>query len=192
MNPLEIFLIALGLSMDAMAVAVAAALTVDRLRLRQVLLMALFFGGFQALMPLIGWIFGHQLAARILWIQTVDHWIAAGALWAIGGKMLVELFRHEPSAAAMHNPFALKTLLVMAIATSIDALAVGVGFGVSDVAIAPAATIIGLVTLAISIAGSYLGRRFGEVLESRAEMLGALVLIGLGIKIIVEHMLRGN
>ena len=189
MNLIEIFLIGVGLSMDALAVAIASGLAAGRVRASQAALMAVFFGGFQAIMPLIGWLGGWQFAQRIAWVSTVDHWVAGGALWIIGGKMLYEAVKHQPDADAIKNPFSMKTLFIMAVATSVDALAVGIGFGVSQIPIVIPVIRIGSTTFALSFGGVYLGKRFGAALESQAEILGALVLIGIGIKIVIEHSL---
>ena len=188
MNFGSILLLAFGLSMDAAAVSAARGLAVPKILPRHVLLVSLFFGGFQALMPLLGWLIGDQLGELV---QTWDHWIAFGLLGAIGGKMLWEAFaaedEHEEAKAS--DPFGLKLMLVLAIATSIDALAVGVTLPMLGAPIVLSVVTIGVTTALLSALGLFAGRRFGEVLGKRLDIAGGLVLIGLGTKILVEHLL---
>ena len=188
MGFLELLLIGVGLSMDAFAVAVCQGLCMPKLNLRHGLVIALFFGGFQALMPLAGWLLGAQFAESI---QHLDHWIAFVLLSFIGGKMVWEaLFSREEETAACAADAALdyKQLLMMAVATSIDALAVGVTFAFLDVAIVPAITVIGCTTFCISLAGVFIGVFFGGRLQKWAELAGGVILVLLGCKILLEHL----
>ncbi len=190
MTLVEIAMIGVGLSMDALAVSVASGIAAGHVRRSDALKVGAYFGGFQAVMPLAGWLFAKALLNRFAFVNVAAPWIASGVLWLIAAKMLWEAFRHEPNPDEIKNPFSHKTLLLMAIATSIDALAVGIGFGVQHVHIAFAATIIGLTTFAISFAGIYAGRRFGALIESRAELGGAILLILAGAKMIFDHLAK--
>jgi manganese efflux pump family protein len=188
MNFGSILLLAFGLSMDAAAVSAARGLAVPKILPRHVFSVALFFGGFQALMPLLGWLIGKQLGDLV---QAWDHWLAFGLLGGIGGKMLWEAFsasdeREEAKAA---DPFALRLMLVLAVATSIDALAVGVTLPVLRAPVLLSVVTIGVTTALLSILGLFAGRRFGELLGRRLDIAGGLVLIGLGVKILIEHLL---
>jgi len=188
MNTPELLLIALGLSMDAFAVAVASGATMKRLHLPRALKMALFFGGFQALMPVLGWLAGLGMKS---FISGVDHWIAFGLLTAIGGKMLYEAFKikeEEDCGGPKTCPFDTGTLTVLAIATSIDALAVGVTFSVLSVSIITPVLVIGLVTFAMSVGGVKLGSSGGHFFEHRMEAAGGLILIAIGLKILIGHL----
>lgn len=188
MGFLELLLIGVGLSMDAFAVAVCQGLCMPKLNLRHGLVIALFFGGFQALMPLAGWLLGAQFAESI---QHLDHWIAFVLLAFIGGKMAWEaLFSREEEAAACAVDAALdyRQLLMMAVATSIDALAVGVTFAFLDVPIGSAAAVIGCTTFCLSLAGVVIGVFFGGRLQKWAEVAGGVILILLGCKILLEHL----
>ncbi len=179
MHWLEIFLIGVGLSMDALAVAVALGATEkEHLDWKKVLMPALFFGGFQALMPLIGW-FGGSLLGSI--VQRYGCWVAAGLLWLIGGKMIWE--RNEENSRIA---FGLKELLVLAFATSIDALLVGVGFAcLGKTSILREVLLIGCTTAVISAGGSLLGKTSGKLLGRHCNLIGGLVLILIGVKTVV-------
>lgn len=188
MGILELFLIGVSLSMDAFAVAVCHGLSMPKLNLRHGVVIALFFGGFQALMPFLGWLLGSQFAQ---YIESVDHWVAFGLLALIGGNMVREALSpedEEEPACAVADRLDLKRLFMMAIATSIDALAVGVTFAFFKVAIGPAVTIIGLTTFCISLGGVVVGNFFGTRYKQRAELTGGIVLILLGAKILLEHL----
>ena len=188
MGFLELLLIGVGLSMDAFAVAVCQGLCMPKLNLRFALVIALFFGGFQALMPFAGWLLGAQFAG---YIQQIDHWLAFLLLALIGGKMLWEsLFGQEEETAACASGVVLdyKQLFLMAVATSIDALAVGVTFAFLDVEILPAVTIIGCTTFCISMAGVAVGAFVGGRLHRWAEAAGGTILVLLGCKILLEHL----
>jgi putative Mn2+ efflux pump MntP len=184
MNFLQIFLIAVGLSMDAVAVAVASSLAARARDFRPAFRMALAFGLFQALMPLLGWLAGMSLRSLI---SGLDHWVAFGLLVFVGGKMLVESFR-SGSAAGSAGAMRLPTLLLLALATSIDALAVGLSLSFLHTRIVGPALLIGAVTFVLSLAGGLLGARLGTRFGRRIEALGGLILIGIGIKILVEHL----
>ena len=178
----ELFLIAVGLSMDAFAVSVCKGLSVKKLCPRHVLLAGLYFGGFQFLMPVLGWLLGYRFEALI---TSIDHWIAFGLLALIGGNMIKESFS---DAEELSDDFGVKTMLLMAVATSIDALAVGITFAFLSVRILPAAGLIGVTTFLISAAGIGIGHAFGARFESGAERLGGVILILIGLKILLEHL----
>lgn len=183
----ELFLIGVGLSMDAFAVSICKGLGMSRLNMRQAAVISLFFGGFQALMPLIGWALGSQLTD---FITPIDHWIAFGLLAFVGGKMLWDAFHEDDEAEGVQTDekLDLKELLMLAIATSIDALAVGITFAFLQVAIVPSITIIGLTTFVISFAGVAVGHFFGARFEKPATIVGGVVLILIGVKILLEHL----
>jgi putative Mn2+ efflux pump MntP len=178
-----VFFIAVGLAMDAFAVSITSGLTVRPFRLGFAFKIAFLFGLFQALMPVLGWLAG--LSFRSL-ISGFDHWIAFGLLAFIGGKMVFEGFS-DGSATKERNFLSLYILLVLAVATSIDALAVGLSFALLKTSIVFPAVVIGVVTFVISSVGVLIGSRFGHHFENKAEILGGLILIGIGIKIVIEH-----
>lgn len=188
MGFVEVFLIGVGLSMDAFAVAVCKGLCMKRLDARQTLVIALFFGGFQALMPLLGWALGRQFES---YITAVDHWIAFVLLAVIGGKMLWEAF-HDDDAAdecpADGYRLDLKELTMLAVATSIDALAVGITFAFLQVDIAPSVAMIGVTTFVLSAVGVAAGHFFGARFEKPASIAGGVVLVLIGCKILLEHL----
>lgn len=198
MNFSAVLLLALGLAMDATAVAAARGLATPVIRLRHVFLVAGFFGGFQALMPLIGWLVGAQFGHLV---QAWDHWIAFGLLAAIGGKMLWEAFSEsddtpdntpdntpdEPGTET-GDPFGWKIMLVLAIATSIDALAAGITLPMLNAPVLVSILTIGVTTAVLSALGLFAGRRFGAHLGQRLDAVGGIVLIGLGGKILFEHL----
>lgn len=178
----ELFIIAVGLSMDAFAVSICKGLSAGRTNWKQMLTAGLWFGGFQALMHLAGWLLGTGFQSLI---TTVDHWIAFFLLCLIGGNMVRESRSEEDCA---DGSFAAKAMLPLAVATSIDALAVGVTFAFLRVAIVPAVLFIGCTTLALSAAGVKAGSVFGARYRARAELFGGLVLILMGVKILLEHL----
>ena len=182
MGFIELFILAVGLSMDAFAVSICKGLSVQRLRPRHALICGAYFGGFQALMPLIGWLLGRQFEELI---KSIDHWIAFGLLVLIGANMIRESFGKEEE---LNDSFSFKTMLPLAIATSIDALAVGVTFAFLEVQIVPAISLIGVTTFVISAAGVKIGNVFGTKYKSKAELAGGIILILLGIKILIEHL----
>lgn len=178
----ELFIIALGLSMDAFAVAVCKGLSVRKASPRHALTAGLYFGGFQALMPLLGYFLGTQFESLI---QSVDHWIAFALLGLIGANMIRE---SRAESEELNDSFGPKAMLPLAVATSIDALAVGVTFAFLQVQIAPAVSLIGVTTFALSCLGVKLGNVFGAKYKSRAEFFGGVVLILMGAKILLEHL----
>jgi putative Mn2+ efflux pump MntP len=180
----SILLIAVGLAMDAFAVSIVTGSVYRELHVKHALRMALFFGGFQAAMPVIGFLAGLGMKEYIV---HVDHWVAFGLLSFVGGKMVFEAFQIE-SAEKNRDPSNLLILLALSIATSIDALAVGITLSLLTSAIALAVTLIGLITFGLSFAGVYLGKRFGHFFESRIEIVGGLILIAIGLKILIEHL----
>lgn len=182
MMPLEILLIGIGLSMDAVAVSATNGMCY-RPDWRRTLTIALFFGGFQGLMPLIGYYAGSLFAAQI---AAFDHWIALALLGIIGGKMIWDGVHHDGGEEA--KPFTLLLLLVQAVATSIDALAVGVSFAAMSVRILPAVSLIAATTFLLSTGAVRLGIRIGDKLNSKAEIFGGTVLVLTGVKIFAEHM----
>lgn len=182
MHFLELFLIAVSLAMDAFAVSVCKGLSVPRVRPRHAAAVGLYFGGFQALMPLVGYLLGIRFQSLI---GAIDHWIAFLLLGFIGFGMIRES-RGEPEE--VDAAFGPRAMLPLAVATSIDALAVGVTFAFLSVSIVPAVGLIGCVTCIISVGGIYLGRGVGEKFQSHAEFAGGAVLILLGCKILLEHL----
>ena len=183
MTILELFLIGVGLSMDAFAASVCKGLNMKKINWRQSLIIALFFGGFQALMPLIGWGLGRQFEHLI---TSYDHWIAFVLLCYIGGKMIWDVCQGEGETCPVS--FSLRDVLLLAIATSIDALAVGITFAFLKVVILQAIVIIGCTTFALSLSGVFLGHRFGVRYKSKAELAGGVILILIGSKILLEHL----
>lgn len=184
MSLLELFILAVGLSMDAFAVSVCKGLAIGRTRLRDAAVVGAWFGGFQAGMPLIGYLLGVNFAD---YISAFDHWIAFGLLVLIGANMIKESLEKKPEKDAGAS-LAFKTMLVMALATSIDALAVGITFAFLEVQIIPAVLFIGVTTFVLSGIGVKLGSVFGTKYKSRAEFAGGVILILLGIKILLEHL----
>lgn len=188
MGFVELLLVGVGLSMDAFAVSVCKGLCMKRLNMRQALVIALFFGGFQALMPLIGWALGTQFEQ---FITPVDHWIAFGLLLIIGAKMLWDSFHgddDEQLSCAVDGRLDLRELTMMAVATSIDALAVGITFAFLRVDIVASVVVIGMTTFALSLVGVAVGHRFGARYEKTATIAGGVVLILIGLKILLEHL----
>jgi putative Mn2+ efflux pump MntP len=180
----EIIIIAVGLSMDAFAVSVTLGLSVRKHQIKEIIIPGIYFGFFQALMPLIGYFTGINFAAKI---QSLDHWIAFVLLGFVGGKMIWDSFSKEEHQAK-ENPFRFAAMLLLAIATSIDALAVGITFSFFEINIFKAIVITGFATFCISIAGVKIGNIFGAKYKSKAEFIGGAVLVILGLKILVEHL----
>ena len=184
--------IAVGLAMDAFAVAIATGVAVKRDHLREAIRMAAFFGLFQALMPALGWVAGLRLRDLI---HSFDHWVAFGLLALVGGKMLYEALWLEKDAQEEEDPSGsrngLATLLLLSVATSIDALAVGLSLSVLGVEIILPSVVIGVVTFALTFAGVFIGCKVGHLFEKKIEAAGGLVLIGIGIKILVDHFQGG-
>lgn len=181
---LAVIAIAVGLAMDTFAVSIVTGAAYKQLHIRHALRMAGFFGGFQAFMPVVGYLAG--LTVR-QYVSNYDHWIAFGILAAVGLKMIYESFKIKEERRTP-NPANLAVVLVLAVATSIDALAVGITLSLITSAIALAVIIIGVVTFGLSFAGVYIGKKFGHFFEGGIEAIGGLVLIGLGIKIFLQHV----
>ena len=178
-------LIAVGVSADAFAVSLGKGLHMRRLNLRNAIIIALTFGIFQAVMPFLGWLLGTQVSQ---FIYQVDHWIAFGLLAIVGGKMLWEAF-HESDTEKDSDTLRVRELLVLALATSIDALAVGISFAFLSVDIVPAVILIGVTTAVLSFIGVLIGHRAGIRFKKPAEIAGGLVLIVIGVKILLDHLL---
>lgn len=188
MGILELFLLAVGLSMDAFAVSICKGLSVQRTTIKHMSIAGIWFGGFQALMPFIGYTLG---SAFTEYIVAVDHWIAFILLGLIGANMLKEAFDDdgcECCCETENNAFGIKAMFLMAVATSIDALAVGVTFAFLRVDIIWAITFIGITTFCFSAVGIKIGSIFGSKFKSKAEMAGGIILILLGVKILIEHL----
>ena len=181
----ELVVLAAGLSMDAFAVSICKGLALQRVSWKECCIAGLWFGGFQALMPLAGYLLGSQFSG---YIERYDHWIAFVLLALIGFSMIRESRGEESEEEKPHAGVNLKELLLLAVATSIDALAVGVTFAFLNVSIAPAVTVIGCTTFVISIAGVCVGNVFGARYKSRAELTGGVILILIGLKILLEHL----
>lgn len=178
----ELFIIAVGLSMDAFAVSVCKGLALQKMKWKHALLAGVYFGGFQAAMPLLGYLLGVQFQAAI---TSVDHWVAFILLSIIGGNMVKEALSREEEEG--DPSFDIKTMLLLAVATSIDALAVGVTFAFLRVQILWAVSLIGVTTFVLSAAGVAVGNGFGSRYKAKAELAGGLILIGMGVKILLEH-----
>ena len=181
MSLLELFLIAVGLSMDAFAVSVCKGLSLRGLKPKHAALVGLYFGGFQALMPVIGWLLGYRFER---FITRYDHWIAFVLLTMIG----VSMIREAKKAEELNDDLGFRTMLLLAVATSIDALAVGITFAFLSVRIVPAACLIGVTTFLLSAVGVYIGHIFGLKYKAKAELAGGIILIGIGLKILLEHL----
>lgn len=183
MSFFDLFLIAAALSMDAFAVAICKGLSVKKAGAGHVLTVGIYFGGFQALMPLVGFLLGFKFEKFIV---SVDHWIAFVLLAVIGGNMIKEALGGEDDE--VNDSFSFRTMLPLAVATSIDALAVGISFAFLGVDIVTAALLIGVTTFVISGAGVVVGNIFGAKYKAKAELAGGIVLILIGLKILLEHL----
>lgn len=179
----ELLLIAVGLSMDAFAVSVSQALTAPNFKKTDALKFGIFFGGFQALMPLFGWLFGNVFSE---YVKAIDHWVAFVLLGYIGVKMILDatVLKDENGAKELN----LKLLLVIAFATSVDALAVGVSFAFIKVSIIKSILTIGITTFVLSPIGAFLGKKIGASLGDRAQILGGAILIIMGTNILLQHL----
>ncbi len=187
MDILSIIIIGIGLAMDCFAVSVSKGICAKKFFFWHTLRMAFLFGLFQAIMPLIGYTLGSGFAKQMM---SFDHWLAFGLLAAIGGKMLYEGFQpHDPDCDKEKNPFKLASLLSLALATSIDALATGIVFVPYPGVIWEAIAIIGLVSFVFAFIGMYIGIHFGKRFHVKVEAVGGLILIGIGIKILIEHLI---
>lgn len=183
MSIIELIILAAGLAMDAFAVSICKGLSVQKYRKKQSVIAGLYFGGFQAGMPVLGWLLGKQFESLI---KSIDHWIAFVLLALIGANMIRESLKKDDED--LNSSFSPKTMLPLAVATSIDALAVGVTFAFLDVQIVPAVSVIGAITFAFSAVGVKIGNVFGAKYKSKAELVGGIVLICIGIKILIEHL----
>ena len=182
MGVLELILIAVGLAMDAFAVSVCKGLSMSKMEWKKAVVIGLYFGGFQALMPLIGYILGVGFEDKI---KSLDHWIAFVLLVFIGMNMIKEAFEIKEES---NDKIDFKTMIILGIATSIDALAVGVTFAFLNVNIMLAISLIGIITFIISMIGVKIGNVFGDKYETKAELAGGFILIFLGAKILLEHL----
>lgn len=179
----ELLLIAIGLSMDAFAVSICKGLSVKKIGAKHVLTAGLYFGGFQAIMPMLGFLIGFKFERFIV---SVDHWVAFVLLALIGGNMIKEALSDDEES--LDGSFSPKTMLPLAVATSIDALAVGISFAFLGVDIVMAASLIGVTTFVISGAGIVVGNVFGAKYKNKAEIAGGVILILIGLKILLEHL----
>ncbi len=186
MSTFEIVILAIGLSMDAFAVSICKGLATKEVKFKNMLSCGLWFGGFQALMPLIGFLLASLFASYIV---SIDHWVAFVLLALIGGNMLKEAFSNKEDDSEKNADFSIKTMFIMAIATSIDALAIGVSLAMAgDVNIWLAILFIGVITMVLSALGVKLGSIFGAKYEKKAQIFGGVILILLGLKILLEHL----
>ena len=183
MSLLTLFITAVGLSMDAFAVAICKGLAMKKLSWKKALIIGLWFGGFQALMPTIGYLLGTRFES---YVTAIDHWIAFVLLALIGANMVKESFSKEEESS--NDAVDFKTMFLLAIATSIDALAVGVTYAFLQVRIVPAVSFIGVITFTLSIVGVKIGNVFGLKYKTKAELTGGIILIVMGVKILLEHL----
>ena len=184
MDATTTILLSFGLAADAFAVSISSGLAIKHMKVNKALKIALFFGGFQALMPLIGWLAGLSFS---FWITPIDHWIAFGLLSFIGGKMIYESLQTE-ECAKKFNPLDTGTLITLSVATSLDALAVGIGFAVLKTSIGPVLSAIGCMNCFGVVAGVFLGCRGGNLFGNKIEFLGGLILIAIGSNILWSHL----
>lgn len=184
MDVITTVLIAFGLAADAFAASITSGIKIKRLRIKNALMIATFFGFFQAIMPLVGWLIGRGLKGLI---SEVDHWIAFGLLGFVGCRMIYESIQSETISKQL-NPLNLYVLLTLSIATSIDALVVGISFAFLQNYIATLVICIGVVTFVLSFIGVFIGNRFGNWFNNKIEIVGGLILISIGTKILFEHL----
>ena len=183
MSLIELFLLAVGLSMDAFAVSVCKGLSMQTMRLKHAFVIGLYFGGFQALMPWLGYLLGIRFQGAI---KTYDHWIAFILLGIIGFNMVKESL--EQDTESCDASVDVRTMLLLAIATSIDALAIGISLAILKSDIIIQASLIGIITFLMSVSGVYFGSRFGRKVDLKLDLIGGLILIGIGAKILIEHL----
>jgi putative Mn2+ efflux pump MntP len=186
MDMITLFGLAIALAMDAFAVALGCGLTLERLTGRHLFRLGFHFGLFQALMPIIGWLAGLTVQE---WIESYDHWVAFGLLGFVGGKMIYEAYQDEACRATREDPTRGMSLVMLSLATSIDALAVGLSLAIVGISVWFPALIIGLIAGIMTVAGMLLGRRVACSWGRRVEIVGGLILIGIGLKILWEHTL---
>ena len=183
MGFVELLLLSVGLGMDAFAVSVCKGISMKKMKWKKACIIGLYFGGFQALMPVLGYFLGSTFESVI---SNLDHWIAFGLLAIIGGNMIKDAFSKE--CDSFDDDVRFKAMIVLAIATSIDALAVGITFAFLKVNLILTISMIGVITFILAIVGTKVGNRFGDKYEKKAELVGGVILILLGIKILLEHM----
>ena len=183
MELFEIVVIGIGLAMDAFAVSVCKGLSMKKIEWKKAIIIALYFGIFQALMPVLGFFLGSAFST---FVQQVDHWIAFILLAIIGGNMIKE--SNDDEEEKRNSNIDVKTMIGLAVATSIDALAVGVTFAFFEVNLLLAISIIGIITFVLSVIGVIIGNKFGDKFQNRAELAGGIILIIIGIKILIEHL----
>ena len=185
MSVLEILILAVGLSMDAFAVSICKGLAVKDISFKKAAIVGLWFGGFQALMPMIGYFLGSRFSNAI---QSVDHWVAFILLSLIGANMIREALSRDEDAGRDSGSLSFKTMLMLAVATSIDALAVGISFAFLRVDIEVSVVIIGITTFVLSAAGVAIGKKFGVRFKNKATVAGGIILILIGTKILLQHL----
>lgn len=186
MGIVELILISIGLAMDAFAVSICKGIKMTSRKIWHVIVIAFFFGGFQMLMPIIGWLLGKRFET---YITAFDHWITFALLLIIGGKMVLESFKKDNDEdEKLNDKFDFKEILVLAIATSIDALAIGITFAFLKVNIILASSLIGIITFTLSMIGVFIGRLVGGKFKNKAELLGGIILMLIGTKILLEHL----
>ncbi len=185
MGLVELIILSVGLAMDAFAVSICKGLAMKKMKWKNAIIIGLYFGIFQAIMPLIGYLLGVRFQSAI---TSIDHWVAFVLLVGIGANMIREAMSKEKEEAS--DSIKVKDMLILAIATSIDALAIGITFAFLEVNITLAVSLIGIITFIISVIGVKIGNIFGDKYEKKAELVGGIILIGLGIKILIEHLLN--
>ena len=186
MGIFEIYLLAIGLSIDAFAVSITIGLSIKCLRIIDFLIPCILFGFFQAFMPVIGYVAGNNFAS---YIKSFDHWLVFILLCFIGGKMLKKSFSKEQKDEVYQNSLQFLTILLLAILTSIDALSVGIAFALLNINIFFAIAVIGVITFIVSLGGMKIGNQYGSLIKSKAEFFGGVILILIGTKILIEHLL---
>ena len=185
MEIFELILLSIGLGMDAFAVSVCKGISMKKMNWKKASLIGLYFGGFQAVMPILGYFFGTSFESLI---TNIDHWIAFILLVIIGAKMIQEAFQKDKDEDEYNEDISVKTMLILSIATSIDALAVGITFAFLKVDLVLAVSLIGIITFILSVLGTKIGNRFGDKYKSKAELIGGIILILIGLKILLEHL----
>lgn len=183
MEIFELVLLSIGLGMDAFAVSVCKGISMRKMSWKKACIIGLYFGGFQAIMPILGYFFGNSFES---FITNIDHWIAFILLLIIGAKMIQEAF--QKNRDEYNEDISVKTMLILSIATSIDALAVGITFAFLKVDLILAVILIGIITFILSVLGTKIGNRFGDKYKSKAELAGGIILILIGLKILLEHL----
>lgn len=183
MGIIELLLLSVGLGIDAFAISVCKGISMKKMNWKKAIIIGLYFGGFQALMPVIGYFLGSAFESLI---TNIDHWIAFILLGIIGGKMIKDFFADESDNC--NDDVSFKTMFVLAVATSIDALAIGITFAFLKVNLILAVALIGVITFILAVIGTKIGNRFGDKYQNKAELVGGIILVLLGIKILLEHL----